>query len=117
MGGAEIEPGPPSASAGHDTHRGPSWATTGACAARACTVFETDAVDDRDAHLSDLLRSPYYWAFAATIEGGVVGGLTGYTLSKARTNARELFIYDLPFYRAIGMTATPTTTFAFGFPE
>ncbi|TFD46970.1 GNAT family N-acetyltransferase [Cryobacterium frigoriphilum] len=58
-------------------------------------VFETDAVDDRDAHLVDLLRSPQFWAFTATIDGRVVGGLTGYTLPMARTAARELFIYDL----------------------
>ncbi|MFC5930377.1 GNAT family N-acetyltransferase [Cryobacterium melibiosiphilum] len=120
-------------------------------------VFETDAVDDRDAHLVDLLRSPYFWAFTATIEGRVVGGLTAYLLPMARTAARELFIYDLAvdaafqrrgvatglmgairqaaevegihdiflvaenedahalaFYRAIGMTETATTTFAYG---
>jgi aminoglycoside 3-N-acetyltransferase I len=122
-------------------------------------VFETDAVDDRDAHLSDLLRSPQFSVFAATIEGRVVGGLTAYTLPMARTNARELFVYDLAvdaafqrrgvatqlmtaarqsagvegindvflvaenedtpalaFYRSIGITETPTTTFAFGSP-
>lgn len=58
-------------------------------------AFETDAVDDRDVHLADLLRSPYFWLFAATIEGRVVGGLTGYILPMARTATRELFVYDL----------------------
>ena len=63
-------------------------------------VFETDAVDDRDAHLAGLLRSPHFWAFSATIDGRVVGGLTGYTLPMARTNARELFVYDLAVHPA-----------------
>lgn len=123
-------------------------------------VFEADAVNDHDGHLAVLLRSPNFWIFAATIDGRVVGGLTGYTLPMARTAARELFVYDLAvdaayqrrgvatslmssardsakvegigdiflvaenedvpalaFYRAIGMTDTQTTTFAFGSPE
>lgn len=58
-------------------------------------VFEADAVDDRDSHLADLLRSPHFWAFTATIESRVVGGLTAYSLPMARNRARELFIYDL----------------------
>ena len=63
-------------------------------------VFEAGDVDDRDAHLAGLLRSPHFWVFSATIDGRVVGGLTGYTLPMARTNARELFVYDLAVHPA-----------------
>jgi len=48
-----------------------------------------------DAYLARLLASDTFMAIAAFAEGGVVGGLTGYVLSKPEQPRAELYIYDL----------------------
>jgi aminoglycoside 3-N-acetyltransferase I len=58
-------------------------------------VFETPSVTASEHYLAELLSSKSFWAFTAQSDGLVVGGLTAFVLPMARTEASELFIYDL----------------------
>jgi aminoglycoside 3-N-acetyltransferase I len=48
-----------------------------------------------DHYLEDLLGNTNFWAVAAVAEGAVIGGLSGWTLSKTSAPSREVFIYDI----------------------
>src|SRR5690554_6303440 len=59
-------------------------------------VFEEPATPLSDAYIDRLLARPDFWAVAAfSDEGGIVGGLTAHTLPMTRSEASELFIYDI----------------------
>jgi aminoglycoside 3-N-acetyltransferase I len=58
-------------------------------------VFETDTEPLSDGYLERLLARADFWAFAASVEGRTVGGLTAHTLPLTRLEISEVFIYDI----------------------
>lgn len=58
-------------------------------------VFEEECAPLSDRYLDQLLRASDFWAFAALLGNDVVGGITAYTLPLTRTEASEVFIYDI----------------------
>ena len=58
-------------------------------------VFETDHTDVSDAYAAGLLARDDLWAYAATLNDVVVGGLTAHTLPMTRSESAEIFLYDL----------------------
>jgi aminoglycoside 3-N-acetyltransferase I len=58
-------------------------------------VFETDAEPLSDQYLTRILSRDDFWALAASIDGGIVGGLTAHTLPLTQREISEVFIYDL----------------------
>ncbi len=69
-------------------------------------VFETDSRPLGGEYLAGLLARRDFWAFAASIDGRVVGGLTAHTLPLTRLEESEIFIYDiavLPRYQRQGI--------------
>lgn len=58
-------------------------------------VFETEAEPLGAEYLERLLGRPDFWAFAASVEGTTVGGLTAHTLPLTRIAASEVLIYDI----------------------
>jgi aminoglycoside 3-N-acetyltransferase I len=69
-------------------------------------VFETDSEPLNDQYLARLLARNDFWAFAASIEGQMAGGLTAYTLPLTRLEQSEVLIYDiavLPKYQRQGI--------------
>lgn len=58
-------------------------------------VFEEAPEPLGEAYLASLLARPDFWAFAAFVDGALVGGLTAHTLPMTRGPYAEVFIYDL----------------------
>ena len=58
-------------------------------------VFEEERRELSDAHVDLLLGRAELWALAALDGDDVIGGLTAHTLPMTRTEAFEVFIYDL----------------------
>ena len=58
-------------------------------------VFGESAVPLSDDYLGTLLGRDDFWAIAATLDGGVAGGLTAHTLPLTRCEQSEVFIYDI----------------------
>lgn len=61
-----------------------------------CAVFETPhALFPDTSYLKSLLQKPDFVAYVILHDNELVGGLTGYELSKYYTEESELFIYDI----------------------
>ena len=58
-------------------------------------VFEEEPTHLSDGYLDRLLSRNDFWAIAAFMGDAIVGGVTAHTLPMTRTEAAELFIYDL----------------------
>lgn len=58
-------------------------------------VFEEPSSDLSDDYLSALLARAEFWVVAALKDGTPVGGITAHALPMTRSEATELFIYDL----------------------
>lgn len=58
-------------------------------------VFEEESAPLSDDYLDELLARDGFWAIAAFEGEDPVGGLTAHTLPMTRSEASELFIYDL----------------------
>lgn len=58
-------------------------------------VFGEESMELSDEYIDGLLRRPDFWAIAAFLEGHLVGGLTAHLLPMTRTEAAEIFIYDI----------------------
>ena len=58
-------------------------------------VFEEESASLSDRYLDQLLSGRSFWAFAALLGDDVVGGITAHTLPMTRTEASEVFIYDI----------------------
>lgn len=69
-------------------------------------VFETDSTPLSDEYLTRLLKSPDFWALAASVDGRTVGGLIAHTLPLTRIEESEILLYDiavLPEYQRRGI--------------
>ncbi len=69
-------------------------------------VFKSDSGPLSDGYLSRLLARDDFWAFAATVDGRIAGGLTAHTLPLTRAELFEIFIYDIavrPEYQRRGI--------------
>jgi aminoglycoside 3-N-acetyltransferase I len=74
--------------------------------ATMAAVFETEPESLSDEYLARLLVREEFWALAASVDGRTVGGLTAHTLPLTRTEASEVFIYDIaviPEYQRQGI--------------
>lgn len=60
----------------------------------AC-IFEEDAVWLGQDYVLELLSKDSFWAYAALLNGEIVGGLTAHVLPMTRARSRELMVYDL----------------------
>ena len=58
-------------------------------------VFETDDTEVSNDYAAALLAQPSLWAYVATLDDVVVGGLTAHTLPMTRSESAEIFLYDL----------------------
>lgn len=58
-------------------------------------VFEESNSELSDEYVRRLLDSAAFWAYAATLDGELVGGLTAHTLMMTTTERAEVFLYDL----------------------
>lgn len=58
-------------------------------------VFDEPGCPLGDAYLTELLQNDAFWAYAATVDGRPVGGITAHTMGMTRSESREIFIYDL----------------------
>ena len=58
-------------------------------------VFEEVPVSLSDGYLARVLANPAFHALTALHDGVPVGGITGHALPMTRSEATELFIYDL----------------------
>ena len=58
-------------------------------------VFETDHTEVSNDYAAELLARPEVWAYAATLDDVVIGGLTAHTLPMTRSESAEIFLYDL----------------------
>jgi aminoglycoside 3-N-acetyltransferase I len=58
-------------------------------------VFDEGAGELSDGYLERLLAREDFWAFGAFIGDDVVGGITAHALPMTRSEALELFIYDI----------------------
>lgn len=63
-------------------------------------VFEEASTALSDRYLDELLLRSDFWAFAALYGDEVVGGITAHTLPMTRTEASEVFIYDIAVHAA-----------------
>lgn len=63
-------------------------------------VFAEDGDALSDRNVDDLLARPDFWALTALFRGEPVGGITAHVLPMTRSEARELFIYDLGVHAA-----------------
>ncbi len=68
--------------------------------ARATFAVMAEVFGETHARLSDgyvaaLLARPDFWAFAATHDGRVVGGLTAHVLMMTAREGAEVFLYDI----------------------
>lgn len=60
------------------------------------SVFDTNAaVIPGEAYLAAQLAQPGFVAFAAMLDGVVIGGLSAYELRDYRAEGSELFLYDI----------------------
>jgi aminoglycoside 3-N-acetyltransferase I len=69
-------------------------------------VFEAPCEPLSDGYLARILSREDFWAFAATVDGRIVGGLTAHTLPLTRAEILEIFIYDIavnPEYQRRGI--------------
>lgn len=58
-------------------------------------VFEEDSGALSDGYIDRLLGREDFWAIAAFAGEDLIGGLTAHTLPMTRSEASELFIYDI----------------------
>ena len=58
-------------------------------------VFETGDTEVSNDYAAALLAQPSLWAYVATLDDVVVGGLTAHTLPMTRSESAEIFLYDL----------------------
>lgn len=58
-------------------------------------VFEEEGAPLSDGYVDRLLANAAFWAIAAFDGHRLVGGLTAHTLPMTRTEASEVFIYDI----------------------
>ena len=58
-------------------------------------MFETDHTEVSNDYAAELLARPEVWAYAATLDDVVIGGLTAHTLPMTRSESAEIFLYDL----------------------
>lgn len=58
-------------------------------------TFDEGASNVTEAYVSALLGRADFWAMAALRNGIAIGGITAHVLPMTRSEARELFIYDL----------------------
>jgi aminoglycoside 3-N-acetyltransferase I len=58
-------------------------------------VFETDHSEVSNDYAAKLLARADFWAYVATLDDVVVGGLTAHTLPMTRSESAEIFLYDL----------------------
>ncbi len=58
-------------------------------------VFGEEHAELGDEYLARLLSDDRFWAIAASSDGELLGGITGHTLPMTRSEARELFVYDI----------------------
>jgi aminoglycoside 3-N-acetyltransferase I len=58
-------------------------------------VFDEDVEELSAAYISGLLSRADFWAMAALRDARPIGGITAHVLPMTRSEARELFIYDL----------------------
>jgi aminoglycoside 3-N-acetyltransferase I len=58
-------------------------------------VFEEAAASVSDSYLTQLLARPDFWALAAFVDDDLAGGLTAHVLPLTRTEASEIFVYDI----------------------
>jgi aminoglycoside 3-N-acetyltransferase I len=63
-------------------------------------VFEAESEQLSDGYVERLLADPSFWVIAAWDGEQLVGGLTAHTLPMTRTEASELFVYDIAVRRA-----------------
>jgi aminoglycoside 3-N-acetyltransferase I len=63
-------------------------------------VFEEGREPLSDGYLARLLADPDFWVVAAFEGEQLVGGLTAHTLPMTRTEAPELFVYDIAVGKA-----------------
>jgi aminoglycoside 3-N-acetyltransferase I len=62
-------------------------------------VFEEGCTELSDGYLDRLLAREEFWALAAFAGDHLLGGVTAHTLPITRTEASELFIYDIAVRR------------------
>jgi aminoglycoside 3-N-acetyltransferase I len=70
------------------------------------TVFDEEHTPLSDPYLDRLLQKSDFWAFAATCDGGVVGGMTAHILMMTAFEGSEIFLYDIavsPTYQRRGV--------------
>jgi aminoglycoside 3-N-acetyltransferase I len=58
-------------------------------------VFGEPHVELGVGYVESLLAGDGFWAMAAWVDGKLAGGLTAHALPMTRSEARELFVYDL----------------------
>lgn len=58
-------------------------------------VFDEEAMELGPDYVSRLLADGSFWAYAALLNGEMVGGLTAHVLPMTRAKASELMVYDL----------------------
>ena len=58
-------------------------------------AFEEPCSELDDAYIEALLSNDDFWVYAAVVDEGIVGGITGHTLPMTRSQSHEIFIYDL----------------------
>lgn len=69
-------------------------------------VFETTGTPLGDTYLDQILGRDDFWAFAAVVDGRVVGGLRAHVLPMTAAETAELFLYDIavrPEYQRQGL--------------
>jgi aminoglycoside 3-N-acetyltransferase I len=59
------------------------------------SVFVEKHTPLSDTYLDGLLQRPDFWAFAATRDGAVIGGMTAHTLTMTAFEGAEIFLYDI----------------------
>lgn len=59
------------------------------------TVFDEGCETLGDSYLDRLLESKSFWAFAAFLGDELVGGVTAHTLPMTRSEAEEVFLFDI----------------------
>ena len=58
-------------------------------------VFDEGVEPLSDGYLDQLLRRPEFWVLAAFENDRAIGGLTGHELMMTRSEATEIFLYDI----------------------
>ena len=69
-------------------------------------TFGEEAEPLSDSYLTELLHRNSFWALAAFIADGIVGGLTAHALPMTKAQFSELMIYDIavvPNYQRKGV--------------